>query len=423
MADNGGDRGPAARAISDAGGARLLTSVQCGARVFPYKMMQKINGDQATVQAALLTTLSPRCIFSMMRMGGFGGYIDRVVEHARALRFFVSSATAHTDLPVWAVTLAVGTAAALGLCFAIVIEDLESERTGPPAEFQTRPRAGLLSKSQMDAAAGTLVPNDTIAAPAELLAEPPYATWTLFLLPRASHSRSDEGSELSAGAAAAQADLEGRADDEKAGPQLAPIPLPLPRPGLTSEPATDANASHLASPQAPAEKVVGFFEKLFGLNHWATVAAPVEATGRTAVYDISARTLFMPNGERLEAHSGFREYLDDVKHVNVRSRGSTPPNTYQLRLREGLFHGVQAIRLTPVGSGNMYGRAGILAHPYMLGPDGSSNGCVSVQEYPKFLQAFLKGEIDTLIATSGSAPAGPSLEAAAPKPDQRVAAY
>ena len=45
----------------------------------------------------------------------------------------------------------------------------------------------------------------------------------------------------------------------------------------------------------------------------------------------------------------------------------------------------------------MYGREGMLAHPYMLGPDGQSNGCVSVQDYPKFLEAFLRGDIDRLI--------------------------
>ena len=45
----------------------------------------------------------------------------------------------------------------------------------------------------------------------------------------------------------------------------------------------------------------------------------------------------------------------------------------------------------------MYGREGILAHPYMLGPDGQSNGCISVQDYPKFLEAFLNGKFDRLI--------------------------
>jgi hypothetical protein len=36
-------------------------------------------------------------------------------------------------------------------------------------------------------------------------------------------------------------------------------------------------------------------------------------------------------------------------------------------LREELFHGVHAIRLNPVGGGNMFGRDGMLAHTYMLG--------------------------------------------------------
>ena len=45
----------------------------------------------------------------------------------------------------------------------------------------------------------------------------------------------------------------------------------------------------------------------------------------------------------------------------------------------------------------MFGRDGMLAHPYMLGPDGQSNGCVSLQDYSKFLEAFLKGNIDRLI--------------------------
>jgi len=43
----------------------------------------------------------------------------------------------------------------------------------------------------------------------------------------------------------------------------------------------------------------------------------------------------------------------------------------------------------------------------MLGPDGQSNGCVSLQDYPKFLEAFLRGDIDRLIVlpSSGAASA------------------
>jgi hypothetical protein len=56
-------------------------------------------------------------------------------------------------------------------------------------------------------------------------------------------------------------------------------------------------------------------------------------------------------------------------------QGATPPNVYKLTLREQLFHEVRAIRLNPVDGNRMYGRAGILAHSYMLGPNGQSNGC------------------------------------------------
>jgi hypothetical protein len=66
-------------------------------------------------------------------------------------------------------------------------------------------------------------------------------------------------------------------------------------------------------------------------------------------------------------------------------------------LRERPFHGVRAIRLTPVEPDKMFGREGILAHSYLLGPNGESNGCVSIEDYPKFLDAFLNGEIDRLV--------------------------
>ena len=42
-------------------------------------------------------------------------------------------------------------------------------------------------------------------------------------------------------------------------------------------------------------------------------------------------------------------------------------------------------------------RAGILAHPYMLGANGQSNGCVSFGDYPEFLNAFLRGEVTRLV--------------------------
>jgi Protein of unknown function (DUF2778) len=122
-----------------------------------------------------------------------------------------------------------------------------------------------------------------------------------------------------------------------------------------------------------------------------------EPGGRTAIYDISAHAVYLPSGERLEAHSGLGSGLDDPRYIGVKGRGPTPPNVYRLVLREQPFHGVRAIRLVPVDEQKMFGRAGILAHPYMLGPNGQSNGCVSFQDYPTFLNAFLRGDVDRLV--------------------------
>jgi hypothetical protein len=128
--------------------------------------------------------------------------------------------------------------------------------------------------------------------------------------------------------------------------------------------------------------------------------ALAEADSRTAVYDITTSTVHMPNGQKLEAHSGLYDKMDDPRFIRVRMRGPTPPNVYELTERESLFHGVRAIRLNPVDRGKMFGRDGMLAHSYMLGPNGQSNGCVSFKNYDKFLQAFLRGEVDRLVVVS-----------------------
>jgi hypothetical protein len=117
----------------------------------------------------------------------------------------------------------------------------------------------------------------------------------------------------------------------------------------------------------------------------------------TAIYDIVAHTVYLPDGERLEAHSGLGRFLDDPHFITQKARGPTPPNVYHLTLRGELFHGVRAIRLNPEDDRKMFGRDGILAHTYMLGPSGQSFGCVSFKNYQEFLNAFLRGEIDRLV--------------------------
>ena len=100
----------------------------------------------------------------------------------------------------------------------------------------------------------------------------------------------------------------------------------------------------------------------------------------TAVYDISARTVYLPDGTKLEAHSGYGDKLDDPRYVNEPMRGATPPHLYELEPREASFHGVQALRLKPIGEGGIFGRAGLLAHSYMLGPNGEFERLRVVQE-------------------------------------------
>ncbi|PDT91259.1 hypothetical protein CO669_04365 [Bradyrhizobium sp. Y36] len=109
----------------------------------------------------------------------------------------------------------------------------------------------------------------------------------------------------------------------------------------------------------------------------------------TAVYDITAKTVYLPDGTKLEAHSGLGSNLDDPRSQRTRMRGVTPPHIYTLKPREALFHGVPALRLTPIGGESaIYGRDGLLAHTFMLGPNGDSNGCVSFKDYYAFLDAY-----------------------------------
>jgi hypothetical protein len=129
---------------------------------------------------------------------------------------------------------------------------------------------------------------------------------------------------------------------------------------------------------------------------------------RTAIYDIAAHVVYLPNGQRLEAHSGLGRGMDEPRFVTMKNRGPTPPNVYDLVLRKQRFHGVQALRLIPADEGRMFGRDGILAHSYMLGRNGQSNGCVVFRDYPAFLHAYLRGEVDRLVVVDRLA--------AAPKP-------
>jgi hypothetical protein len=209
-----------------------------------------------------------------------------------------------------------------------------------------------------------------------------------------------------------------QAETTAAPAQAAAVPLPVPRPaqikvaeekGPSRREVAEATTANL--PAKPPEQP-SIFEKLFGklrptgpMLAYAPTDGGVTSDGtsgppydkQTAVYDISARTVYMPDGTKLEAHSGLGSRLDDPRFVHERMRGATPPHVYELTMREKLFHGVPAIRLNPVGgNSHIYGRTGLLAHTNMLGPRGDSNGCVSFRDYNAFLKAFRNGEVKRL---------------------------
>lgn len=155
-----------------------------------------------------------------------------------------------------------------------------------------------------------------------------------------------------------------------------------------------------APPSGQTENIQrGLFGRLFGQA----------ARNKTAIYDISAATVYLPSGEKLEAHSGMGHMRDNPRYVDQKMRGATPPSTYKLRMRESLFHGVEAVRLLPADGRNPYNRDGLLAHTYMLRRVGDSNGCVVFKDYKRFLNAFKRGEFDKMIVvTSMSSSAKPA---------------
>ena len=220
---------------------------------------------------------------------------------------------------------------------------------------------------------------------------------------------------------------EGRADEDgphESTPSVqAGIPLPRSRPAtadLESRPGSaSAQADEAARPGSrtllqklsdllPGHITLASLTPDGGLFRQGPDLASLGYDNLTAVYDISAHAVYLPNGLSLEAHSGIGSLRDDPEHVSVPNAGATPPAVYELKPRERLFHGVRALRMIPADGSTTNGRSGLLAHSYMIGPNGDSNGCVSIRNYDRFLKAFQDGELNRLVVVpslSGATPA------------------
>ncbi|MHC2668611.1 hypothetical protein ACVI1J_000774 [Bradyrhizobium diazoefficiens] len=225
------------------------------------------------------------------------------------------------------------------------------------------------------------------------------------LKPSAPAKATDKATEKIADAARAKRALDAQLQLASADPAEI-VPVPEAKPKSFADRAKAAVMSITGPRQSMVEKLWGKRESSGGLLAYASADASVTASiapreqnpmlggsapyeRDTAVYDITAKTVYLPDGTKLEAHSGLGSNLDDPRSSRVRMRGVTPPHIYTLKPREALFHGVPALRLTPIGGESaIYGRDGLLAHTFMLGPNGDSNGCVSFKDYYAFLDAY-----------------------------------
>jgi hypothetical protein len=196
--------------------------------------------------------------------------------------------------------------------------------------------------------------------------------------------------------------------------QSAPLDIPLPRSRpIAANLEAQATPARAQADNAPRQDNRTLMQKLSdlwpgkirlaslaldsGLFRQGRDLASLGYDSFTAVYDISAKAVYLPNGASLEAHSGMGSLKDDPEYVYKPNVGATPPAVYELKPREQLFHGVRALRMTPVDGSTTLGRSGLLAHNYLLGPNGDSNGCVSIRNYELFLKAFDDGKIKRLV--------------------------
>ena len=315
------------------------------------------------------------------------------------------------DLP--AVTFIPGAAAALSTSVAEL--DVTSSLGTPSATFAER----FLARSDDQP-----VSNAVLAKADRLPVAQPQQSYTVASLAPEPLPAPDTRSDSEATPAPAPETRDAQLPLPKIQQASLAIPLPTPRPAALRAMPNEgpsrneaAAANRAAALAAIAQPKLSIFEKLFGRQEKGPTLAFASPDGgitsdgssltpgrydrQTAVYDISARTVYMPDGTKLEAHSGLGSKLDDPRFVHVRMHGATPPHTYDLSLRESLFHGVEAIRLNPIGGeGNVFGRTGLLAHTYMLGPNGDSNGCVSFRDYEKFLRAYKNNEVKRLVVVA-----------------------
>jgi hypothetical protein len=296
----------------------------------------------------------------------------------------------------------------LGAAFDSVAED---------EKFQTlaeaRPEADVV-KQMLDEAMNQMV----ALAPRIERQDQAILTASIPVAPDADDVLSNEGAmqlaSLDVQEAPAPADLQNAAAEPEVASEMAALaqdllptegPLPTSRPETAAKALEAMAAAKLTKPtpaveaEEPAATVLAYARPDNPVKSLAPVAPiPNPGTKKVAIYDITNGVVHMPNGTKLEAHSGIGKMRDNPKYTHVKMNGPTPPGTYKLSMREKPFHGVAAIRLTSVDGKHPQNRTGLLAHTYLLrSRPGDSHGCVAFKHYDKFLAAFRRGEITHMV--------------------------
>jgi hypothetical protein len=96
---------------------------------------------------------------------------------------------------------------------------------------------------------------------------------------------------------------------------------------------------------APALAYAATDGGVFNNGQSITSGRSLASDGQTAIYDISARTVYMPDGTKLEAHSGFGDLLDDPRHCGLsRSAAKAKSMGARVSLRTPICSGRTATR-------------------------------------------------------------------------------
>ncbi len=190
-------------------------------------------------------------------------------------------------------------------------------------------------------------------------------------------------------------------DDETAErlPDLGP--LPMTRPGVTIAAEAEAELAPPARAKPAKRTLLAYAKPDVSMDEDeddAPIARPLFGRSKgVAVYDISAGVVYMPNGEKLEAHSGNRRHARQPEICACADEGPDAARHLQGHHARIPLPRRGSRAPDPVDGIAPHGRVGLLAHSYLLRKRGDSHGCVAFANYPKFLAAFKRGEIKQMV--------------------------